>query len=140
MGKKAILKFIKECKSDIILNAVSGFNGLEWTIAIINAKIDLALANKESLVVAGKQVMKLAKQKKVQIFPVDSEHSAIFQCLNGEDQKSIKNIYLTCSGGPFRDYQKKQFYNIDVKKALNHPNWSMGKKITIDSATLLIKF
>ena len=139
IGKKNIFKFIQKCKSDIILNAVSGFNGLEWSLKVIEAKIDLALANKESLVVAGKEIMHLAKQKKVTIFPVDSEHSAIFQCLQGEDSKTIKTIYLTCSGGPFRDYTKNQFYSIDVAKALKHPNWSMGNKITIDSATLFNK-
>ena len=139
IGKNNIFKFFKKCKSDIVLNAVSGFNGLEWSIKVIESQIDLALANKESLVVAGKQIMHLAKQKKVTIYPVDSEHSAIFQCLQGEDKKTIKTIYLTCSGGPFRDYTKTQFYDIDVAKALKHPNWSMGSKITIDSATLFNK-
>ena len=139
-GLKAFDKILKKEKISIILNAVSGFNGLDWTIKVLENKIDLALANKESLVVAGKIVMNLAKKKKVKIWPVDSEHSAIFQCLKDENAKKIKRLILTCSGGPFRDLNDvSMFGKISLKDALKHPNWSMGKKITIDSSTLFNK-
>ena len=124
---------------DLVLTAIVGSAGLMPTISAINAKKIIALANKETLVVAGGLIMALAKKKGVSIVPVDSEHSAIFQCLVGEDYKSIQKIILTASGGPFFNYSAKEFKNISVERALKHPNWEMGAKITIDSATLMNK-
>ena len=113
--------------------------GLKPTIRAIKAKKNIALANKETLVVAGDLITKLCQEYNVQIYPVDSEHSAIFQCLVGETYNPIEKIYLTASGGPFRNLSLNKFRNISVKDALKHPNWSMGKKITIDSATMMNK-
>ena len=124
---------------DIVLNAISGYQGLEPTLNIISAGVDIALSNKESIVQAGHIVTKLAKKNNVNIFPVDSEHSALWQCMNGENEKSIKRLILTASGGPFRSLDEKKFHAITKKDALNHPNWSMGNKITIDSATMMNK-
>ena len=138
-GQKAIEELSKDNSSDIILNAVSGYQGLILTINIIMAGNDIALANKESIVQAGKIVTELAEKKGVNIFPVDSEHSALWQCLNGEKRDFIKRLILTASGGPFSQLEKKEFRNITKKDALNHPNWSMGDKITIDSATMMNK-
>ena len=127
-------------RADIILTAVSGMIGLEPTIAAINAKKDIALANKETLVAGGKLVMNLAKKQGVKILPVDSEHSAIFQCLEGcRDSKHLKKLILTASGGPFFGKTKKELQNVTVRDALSHPSWSMGAKITIDSATMMNK-
>jgi len=113
--------------------------GIEPTIAAINAGKDIALANKETLVCAGQIIMPLAKAKGVHIYPVDSEHSAIFQSLQGNEHKSIEKILLTASGGPFRGYTREQLENVTLADALKHPTWSMGKKITIDCATLVNK-
>jgi len=124
---------------DIVLNAISGYQGLEPTLNIISAGVDIALSNKESIVQAGHIVTKLAKKNNVNIFPVDSEHSALWQCMNGENKKSIKRLILTASGGPFRLLDENKFHAITKKDALNHPNWSMGNKITIDSATMMNK-
>lgn len=124
---------------DIVLTSVVGMIGLEPTMKAIEAKKDIALANKETLVVAGEIVMKAAKENGVKILPVDSEHSAIFQALRGNDIKTLKKIILTASGGPFRGKFTKELKDMKVEDALKHPKWNMGKKISIDSATLMNK-
>ncbi len=123
--------------ADIVLNSLVGNIGLAPTLTAIRNGKNIALANKETLVSAGELVMKEAKKFNVRIYPVDSEHSAIFQCLRGNEENKIFKIHLTASGGPFKDYQS--FDGITVEAALNHPNWSMGKKITVDSATMMNK-
>ena len=138
-GQDALEELSKDNSPDIVLNAVSGYQGLTLTVNSIIAGNDIALANKESIVQAGKIVTELARVKGVNILPVDSEHSALWQCLNGEKKEFIKRLILTASGGPFRKLKKKEFKNITKKDALNHPNWSMGNKITIDSATMMNK-
>ncbi|MCC0668809.1 MULTISPECIES: 1-deoxy-D-xylulose-5-phosphate reductoisomerase [unclassified Clostridioides] len=124
---------------DVLLTAVVGMIGLVPTLCAIKKGIDIALANKETLVTAGELVMAEAKKYNVNILPVDSEHSAIFQCLNGENNKNIEKIILTASGGPFRGKKKEELLNITKNEALKHPNWSMGRKISIDSSTLMNK-
>jgi len=124
---------------EIVLTSMSGFAGLEPTIKAINAGKNIALANKETLVVAGELVTKLAKARGVKILPVDSEHGAFFQCLQGEDFKSIEKLLLTASGGPFRGKTHGELLNVTVKEVLAHPTWNMGKKITVDSASLVNK-
>lgn len=124
---------------DIMLNSVVGMVGLLPTVKALNKKTTLALANKETLVVGGEIATKLAKDNNVKIFPVDSEHSAIFQCLQGNKKDQLNRIILTASGGPFFGKTKNDLQHVSVKDALNHPNWSMGNKITIDSATLMNK-
>lgn len=126
-------------KADIVLTAVVGMIGIRPTIAAIEAGKDIALANKETLVCAGHIIMPLAEKKGVKIYPVDSEHSAIFQSLNGERHNNISKIILTASGGPFRGMTTEQLRTKTVEDALKHPNWSMGRKITVDSATLVNK-
>ncbi len=126
-------------KTDMVLTAVSGMIGLIPTLAAIDKKIDIALANKETLVAAGELVMKAAAANQVSILPVDSEHSAIYQCLMGNRHDQIKRLIITASGGPFRGKTLKELKNVSLKQALNHPNWAMGKKISIDSATLMNK-
>lgn len=126
-------------KADTVVTAVVGMMGIRPTIEAIKAGKNIALANKETLVTAGHIIMPLAKQHNVAILPVDSEHSAIFQSLNGEDGSKIKSILLTASGGPFRGRTKEQMADVMVEDALKHPNWSMGRKITIDSATMVNK-
>lgn len=125
--------------TDMLLTAVSGMIGLQPTLAAIGKGIDIALANKETLVAAGKIVMDAAIQNNVKLLPVDSEHCAIFQCLMGNQHKEIDRIIITASGGPFRGKTWKQLQSVTLDQALKHPNWSMGKKITIDSATLMNK-
>lgn len=124
---------------DIMLNSVVGMVGLIPTISAINKGTTIALANKETLVAGGELVTRLALEKGVKILPVDSEHSAIFQCLQGNNKKQVNKIFLTASGGPFFGKTKEELKNVSIVQALNHPNWSMGKKITIDSATLMNK-
>lgn len=124
---------------DLVLNAVVGIAGLGATMACLQAKNTLALANKESLVTAGELVMATAKRNQVPIIPVDSEHSAIFQCLNGENRDRINKIILTASGGPFFGKSREELYHVTPAQALKHPNWQMGQKISIDSATLMNK-
>lgn len=124
---------------DIMLNSVVGMVGLEPTLAAIEHGTDIALANKETLVAGGELVMKAAAEKGVKIYPVDSEHSAIFQCLQGNKSSQVKKILLTASGGPFFGSTKSQLEGVTVDQALAHPNWSMGRKITVDSATLMNK-
>ena len=138
-GEESLNNFLNYCNPDIVLTALVGKSGLIPTINTIKKGIDLALANKETLVVAGSIINKLCKEKKVNIYPVDSEHSAIFQCLIGESRDTIDKIILTASGGPFRNKKLNELKNISKKEALNHPNWEMGEKITIDSSTLMNK-
>jgi len=126
-------------QAEIVVTAVVGMMGIVPTIEAINAGKDIALANKETLVTAGHIIMKLAAENGVRILPVDSEHSAIFQCLNGERQNKIHKILLTASGGPFRGRTIEQMRDIKVEDALKHPNWAMGRKITIDSSTMVNK-
>ena len=138
-GIKGLNKIASLDEIDIVVTSVVGMIGLEPTMKAIEAKKDIALANKETLVVAGELVMKAAKENNVKILPVDSEHSAIFQALRGNNVNTLRKIILTASGGPFRGKKTKDLQNITVEDALNHPNWSMGRKITTDSATLMNK-
>lgn len=138
-GEQGLIEIATLPEIEVVLNAIVGFAGLVPTIEAIKASKDIALANKETLVVAGHIITKLVKDYGVKLLPVDSEHSAIFQSLNGEQPKQIKKIILTASGGSFRDKSRDELIGVSVKEALNHPNWSMGAKITIDSATLFNK-
>lgn len=138
-GADALNQVVQMETIDLVLTAMVGYSGLIPTYNAIKAGKNIALANKETLVVAGEIITKTALEKKVEILPVDSEHSAIFQCLVGEFMNPIEKIYLTCSGGPFRGKTEKDLQNVTVDKALKHPNWAMGAKITIDSATLMNK-
>lgn len=138
-GEQSLSQVVTSTEVDIVLTAMVGYAGLKPTLAAIGAKKNIALANKETLVVAGELVTKFAKENGVNIYPVDSEHSAIFQCLAGEFHNPIEKIYLTASGGPFRGWKKDQLEKVTVEQALNHPNWVMGAKITIDSASLMNK-
>lgn len=138
-GEKGINDVAVYDKADILVNAVTGSVGLQPTLQAIEAKKTIAIANKETLVTAGHLVMDAAKKHQVSILPVDSEHSAIFQCLQGQNRKTIEKVILTASGGSFRDRSREELKNVTVKEALNHPNWSMGAKITIDSASMMNK-
>ncbi|HEX8515210.1 MAG TPA: 1-deoxy-D-xylulose-5-phosphate reductoisomerase [Bacteroidia bacterium] len=138
-GNKAIAEVVQMDSIDIVLAAIVGYAGLESTISAIKAKKPIALANKETLVVAGELVTRLAKENGVNLYPVDSEHSAIFQCLTGEFHNPIEKIYLTASGGPFRGKDEQFLSTVKKEQALKHPNWDMGAKITIDSASLMNK-
>lgn len=138
-GAQALCDVVQLPSVDIVVTAMVGFVGLRPTIAAIEAKKTIALANKETLVVAGELISRLVVENKVRILPVDSEHSAIFQSLVGEGDNTIDKILLTASGGPFRRFTSEQLQNVTVADALKHPNWSMGAKITIDSATLMNK-
>ena len=138
------LNAVAECDADLLLNGIMGMVGLEPTYKAILAGKDIALANKETLVAGGKIIMDAARAKSIEILPVDSEHSAIYQCLNtyrnpNTSGNVIRRIILTASGGPFRGYNIEGLQNVTLKDALNHPNWSMGKKITVDSATMMNK-
>ena len=138
-GREGLLELSSYGNVDLMLNALVGSSGMEPTINAIRSKVDVALSNKESLVMAGSIITNLADKTNVKIYPVDSEHSAIWQCLVGEDTKEINKIILTGSGGPFRELPIEKFNTITLNQALNHPNWEMGKKITIDSATMMNK-
>ena len=138
-GRQAFIDAAEFGGVEIVLTSMSGFAGLEPTIKAIKAKKNIALANKETLVVAGEIVTKLAKEYGVKILPVDSEHGAFFQCLQGENYKSIEKLLLTASGGPFRGKTRADLQNATVKEVLAHPTWNMGKKITVDSASLVNK-
>ena len=138
-GSAALTEVVCLPEVEIVLTALVGFAGLEPTLAAIQAGKDIALANKETLVVAGDLVMRMAKKHGVRILPVDSEHSAIFQCLVGEESNPIEKIYLTASGGPFRGKDREFLAQVSKDQALKHPNWVMGAKITIDSASLMNK-
>jgi 1-deoxy-D-xylulose-5-phosphate reductoisomerase len=138
-GMDGLMEIAADPSSDVVLTAVVGMIGIRPTIAAIEAGKDIALANKETLVTAGHIIMPLAKEKGVKILPVDSEHSAIFQSLNGEPKQRLEKILLTASGGPFRGWTREQMAKIQVEDALKHPNWNMGHKITIDSSTMVNK-
>lgn len=138
-GMEAIAQVVEMESVDMVLTAMVGYSGLIPTIHAIKAKKPIALANKETLVVAGALITQLAKENAVNIYPVDSEHSAIFQCLAGEWHNPIEKIYLTASGGPFRGKKAEELAHVTKQQALKHPNWDMGAKITIDSASLMNK-
>lgn len=138
-GEEGLLEAATFQETDTVLTSLVGFAGLKPTIAAIKAGKNIALANKETLVAAGEFVMSLAAEHNVSIYPVDSEHCAVFQCLHGESQKQVARIILTASGGPFRGRTTGELENVTVEDCLRHPNWAMGRKITIDSATLANK-
>jgi 1-deoxy-D-xylulose-5-phosphate reductoisomerase len=138
-GENALASIVEMDTIDLVVTALVGYAGLRPTIKAIESGKSIALANKETLVVAGELVTRLAREKGVNIYPVDSEHSAIFQCLVGEFHNKIEKIILTASGGPFRGKKKNDLLSVKKEQALKHPNWSMGAKITIDSATLMNK-
>ena len=138
-GRDGLLELSLRDDIDIMLNGLVGSSGMEPTLNAIKVGVNIALANKESLVMAGSLINKSLKNSKSQLFPVDSEHSAIWQCLKGENIKEVSRIILTGSGGPFRLRELSTFENIKVEEALNHPNWDMGRKISIDSATMMNK-
>ncbi len=138
-GMEGLLEAATEPSAQIVVTAVVGMIGIRPTIAAMEAGKDIALANKETLVTAGHRIMELAAEKGVRILPVDSEHSAIFQCLNGERENPIHRILLTASGGPFRGRTREELRQVRVEDALKHPNWAMGRKITIDSSTMVNK-
>ena len=138
-GMEGLLEIVQLEEMDIIVTALVGMIGIQPTIKAIESGKDIALANKETLVTAGHLIMPLAKEKGVKILPVDSEHSAIFQSLQGTSKREIEKILLTASGGPFRGKTRKEMETVTVEDALKHPNWKMGHKITIDSATMVNK-
>lgn len=138
-NKEQVLEIAGLEEADVIFNAVTGFPGLEYSLRAIKAGKELALANKETLVCGGELVNRLLKNSTTELLPVDSEHSAIWQCLNYKREASFKKLILTASGGPFRSYSPEQLEKVTPTQALAHPNWTMGRKITVDSATLLNK-
>jgi 1-deoxy-D-xylulose-5-phosphate reductoisomerase len=138
-GREGLLELASRDDIDVVLNGLVGSAGMEPTIRALEAGIDVALSNKESLVMAGELIENIKKETGAEIYPVDSEHSAIWQCLRGEDKSNIRRIILTGSGGPFRTRPLEEFLEITLEEALNHPNWKMGNKITIDSATMMNK-
>ncbi|WP_219637439.1 1-deoxy-D-xylulose-5-phosphate reductoisomerase [Cohnella sp. CFH 77786] len=138
-GEEGLIEVAANASADFVVCALVGSLGLTSTLAAIDAGAAIGLANKETLVTAGHLVMARAAAKDVRLLPVDSEHSALFQCLNGEDRKALKRLILTASGGSFRDRTREQLEGVTVEEALKHPNWSMGSKITIDSATMANK-
>lgn len=138
-GDQALCQVVEFNEVDVVLTALVGYAGLKPTLAAIEAGKDIALANKETLVVAGELVTQRARAKGINIYPVDSEHSAIFQCLVGEFHNPVEKIYLTASGGPFRGWKAADLKSVTPAQALKHPNWSMGAKITIDSASMMNK-
>ncbi len=139
VGEEELLELVKNENIDIVINALVGFAGLKPTIEVIKRGKTIALANKETLVVAGKIIMQLAKESNASIIPIDSEHSAILQCLVGENPNTVARLILTASGGPFLHLDKNKFSQVTIDEALKHPNWKMGNKITIDSATMMNK-
>ena len=138
-GASAVAQVVSMGSVDLVLTAMVGYSGLLPTINAINAGKTIALANKETMVVAGELIVRLAREKNVDILPVDSEHSAIFQCLAGEFMNPIEKVILTCSGGPFHGRTAKELRAVTPEDALKHPSWDMGAKITIDSASLMNK-
>ena len=138
-GTQGLVRLIRETGAELVLVAVVGSAGLVPVLESLKRGKNVALANKESIVAAGEYVMKLARAKGVRILPVDSEHSAIFQCLNGEPQAGVRRLILTASGGPFRELSRKELEKVTVEDALAHPTWDMGNKVTVDSATLMNK-
>ncbi|MGX7201073.1 1-deoxy-D-xylulose-5-phosphate reductoisomerase [Enterococcus plantarum] len=139
VGEEGLIKAATLESVDVVLTAVTGSVGLNPTLAAIKAKKDIALANKETLVMAGQWVMEEARKNEVRILPVDSEHSAIFQCLDGQKSDNLKELVITASGGSFRDLTREELKTVTLEEALNHPNWSMGRKITVDSSTMMNK-
>lgn len=138
-GSESINDVVQLDCVDVVLTAVVGFAGLRPTVKAIESGKTIALSNKETLVVGGEYISRLALEKRVAVLPVDSEHSAVFQCINGEYDNKIKTIYLTASGGPFRQMSREQMREVTLAQALKHPNWSMGPKVTIDSASMMNK-
>lgn len=138
-GEQGLIDMIDETPAEIAMNSLVGISGLKPTLRLIETGKNVALANKESLVTAGNIVMRLAKMKEKFIIPVDSEHSGLFQCIRGEDREQIRRLILTASGGAFRDLSPEELERVTVSQALSHPTWAMGKKVTIDSATLMNK-
>ena len=138
-GREGILEIATDNSSRMVVVALVGFSGLLPTMEAIRAGKEIALANKETMVVAGEQVMQEALEEKVPVLPIDSEHSAIFQCLIGEDRDSVEKIILTASGGPFLYHNEEELGKVTPEEALKHPNWKMGNKITVDSASLMNK-
>ena len=138
-GMDGLLELASMQESEILVTAIVGMIGVRPTIEAVRAGKDIALANKETLVTAGHLIMPMAEKYHVKILPVDSEHSAVFQALNGEDRKRIHNLWITASGGPFRGRKTEELRNVTVEDTLKHPNWVMGRKITVDSATLVNK-
>lgn len=138
-GRQAVIDAAVYPEADIIVTSLMGFAGLEPTMAALEAGKDIALANKETLVVAGELVMAKAKEKGCAILPVDSEHCALFQCLQGQDRAALEKLVITASGGPFRGKKADQLQNVTIKDVLAHPTWNMGQKITVDSASLINK-
>ena len=138
-GMQGVIDLAVLKKADVILVAISGTTSILPLIEAIKAKKQVAVASKEAFVSAGRIVRELAKKHNVKVLPVDSEHSAIFQCLNGEDTRAVRNLYITGTGGPLRNVEKKDFHKLTVKRVTDHPKWNMGKKITVDSATLMNK-
>ena len=138
-GMYGLLELAELPETELLVTAIVGMIGIRPTMAALEAGKDIALANKETLVTAGHLIMPLAEEKGARILPVDSEHSAIFQCLHGENRGDVSRLLLTASGGPFRGYSRKQLETVRLEDALKHPNWSMGQKITVDSATLVNK-
>ncbi len=138
-GHEGLMRLATLPEADLVVNALVGAVGIEPTIAAIRAGKDVAIANKESLVAAGSIILKEAQEAGVTLIPIDSEHSAIYQCIRGEDRKGVRGLILTASGGPFIDMSRDAIGRVTAREALNHPTWSMGRKVTIDSATLLNK-
>ncbi|MFQ6618524.1 MAG: 1-deoxy-D-xylulose-5-phosphate reductoisomerase [Fidelibacterota bacterium] len=138
-GREGIIEIAGSGDCDLILNAIVGSAGLEPTVAALRGGTNVALSNKESMVMGGAIIDRILKERNLSIYPVDSEHSAIWQCLMGEDRDSIRRVILTASGGPFREWVDEDFEKITVEEALQHPRWKMGRKITVDSATLMNK-
>ncbi len=138
-GFEGIMKLVEQGDGDIFMGAITGARCIHPTLVAIKRKMRIALANKETLVAGGPVVLREIKKEGAELIPVDSEHSAIFQCLQGSKQKEIKEIILTCSGGPFRNFTKEQMTNVTVEQALAHPTWNMGKMLTLDCATLVNK-
>ncbi len=138
-GKEGLIAVATYEKSNLVVNAVVGYVGLIPTVKAIECKKDIAIANKETLVVAGEVITKLCKEHQVKLLPIDSEHSAIFQALQGNTMNSVKRLIITASGGSFRDLSREQLKEVSLEDALKHPNWAMGSKITIDSATMMNK-
>lgn len=138
-GNQAMVDCIENCDYDLLVNAVVGFRGLKPTLASLKKGKDVALANKESLVAGGVLVRQTLKETNTRLYPIDSEHSAIFQCLQGNDIRQVKRLIITASGGSFRDKTREELKDVTVEQTLKHPNWSMGKRITVDSATMVNK-
>lgn len=138
-GKENMVECIRNCDYDLLVNATVGFRGLKPTLESLNKGIDVALANKESLVAGGTLVRKALANTNTKLYPIDSEHSAIFQCLQGNSEKEVSRLIITASGGSFRNRKREELKDVSVEQALAHPNWSMGKRITIDSATMVNK-